>query len=76
MLGFALLKIQNILNINNIAFRTQKEAIVIISSLNNLAVIYSVAALNKTVITEKTSANFCILITLISLQQAAPIKLK
>ena len=57
MLGFALLKIQNILNINNIAFRTQKEAIVIISSLNNLAVIYSVAALNKTVITEKTSAN-------------------
>lgn len=76
MLGFALFKTQNILNINNIAFITQKEAIVNKSSLNNLAVIYSVAALNKTVITEKTSANFCILITLINLQQAAPIKLK
>ena len=60
MLGFALFKTQNILNINNIAFKTQKEAIVNKSSLNNLAVIYSVAALNETVITEKTSANFCI----------------
>ena len=59
MLDFAPLKTQKILNIINIAFKTQKEVMVNISSLNKVAVIYSVAALNKVVITAKKSANLC-----------------
>ena len=76
MLDFAPLKTQKILNIINIVFKTQKEAMVNISSLNKVAVIYSVAALNKVVITAKKSANLCILITGIVFQQAPPVKLK
>ena len=76
MLDFAFLKTQNILNIINIEFKTQKEATVNKSSLYKVAVIYSIAALNKVVITAKKSANLCILITGIVFQQAPPIKLK
>ena len=76
MLDFAFLIIQKSLNMINIEFKTLKEAMVNKSSLNKVAVINSVAALNKVVITAKKSANLCILITATVFQQAPPIKPK